>query len=105
MTTAYSYCVNYGRYSANISAFNPDTSTLFKSPEEAKEYGLKEALRLTTEGSGNVTSLEIEKFCIECDGRGFKIVRSGKRVIRRKEVKCQVCNGIGTELIETVKEF
>lgn len=99
MTTAFSYCVNYGRYSANISAYNPDTCTLFKTQEEAYTYGLKEAHRLATEGSGNVTSLEVDKFCVECDGRGFNVVKSGKRVIRRKEVKCVVCDGKGTELV------
>lgn len=99
MTTAYSYTVNYGRYSCNISAYNPDTYSLFKTETEAHAYGLKEASRLTTEDSGNVTSLEVEKFCVECDGRGFNVIKSGKRVIRRKEVKCVVCDGKGTELV------
>lgn len=99
MTTAFSYCVNFGKYSANISAFNPDTCHLFKTQDEAHTYGLKEVERLRVEAGSVVTSLEIEKFCVECDGRGFKVVKSGKRVIRRKEVKCQVCDGVGTELV------
>lgn len=106
MTTSYSYTINFGRYSANISAYNPDTCALFKSQEEAKEYGLKEARRLTTEASGNVTSIEIEKFCVECDGRGAKSVRYGKRVLRWKEVICSVCGGKGKmEVVEVIKEF
>lgn len=99
MTTAYSYCVNFGKYSVNISAYNPDTCALFKTQSEARIYGLKEVERLQVEAGSVVTSLEIEKFCVECDGRGFKTVVSGKRVIRRKEVKCVVCNGKGTELV------
>ena len=96
---AYSYTVNYGKWSSNTSAMHPDKYRLFQSTDEAKEFGDKEAMRLMTEGSGNVKSVEIEKFCVSCDGRGHNIVKSGKRVIRRKEVTCQDCKGYGTEIV------
>ncbi len=96
---AYSYTVNYGKWSSNTSAMHPEKCQLFQSSDEAKEFGDKEAHRLATEGSGNVKNVEIEKFCVNCDGRGYNIVKSGKRVIRRKEVTCHDCNGNGTEVI------
>ena len=96
---AYSYTVNYGKWSSNMSAMHPEKCRPFESADEAKEFGDKEAHRLMTEGSGNVKSIEIEKFCIFCDGRGTKTVKTGKRVIRRKEVTCQDCNGHGSEIV------
>ncbi len=95
---AYSYTVNYGKWSANMSSMHPKEYRLFQSCEEAKEFGDQEAHRLMTEGSGNVKNIEVEKFCVDCDGKGFNIVKTGKRVVRRKEVTCQECNGKGTEL-------
>lgn len=96
---AYSWTVNYGKWSSNSSAMHPDKYRLFQSSEEAKEFGDKEANRLITEGSGNVKNVEIEKFCVSCDGRGFNIIKSGKRVIKRKNVTCLDCQGNGTEIV------
>ena len=94
---AYSYTVNYGQYSSNTSAYHPDFYRLFESAEEAREFGDKEATRLADYTT--VKSVEIEKFCVACDGRGTKLVKSGKRIIRTKEVTCLDCQGFGSEAI------
>lgn len=95
---AYSYTVNYGQWSSNTSAYHPDKYRLFESAEEAKEFGDKEASRLAEHTT--VKGVEIEKFCVSCDGRGVQLFKkASKRSIRTKEVTCPDCQGFGKEVV------
>lgn len=71
-------------------------SKVIENIEEAQSALLQQIDYFTQLGY-KITDFSIVEMCSNCNGRGTVVKVTGKRVIRRKDVKCPACRGKHSE--------